>query len=327
MTRVFGWAADESGCAYFRLTLPLGELARRGHDTLVSTVMPDDWMSADVIIGQRVCQPGATERWQQLARQGRSAMVLEIDDDLMDVDPSNGPAWGFFGRPDIRANIIRNIEVADLVTVTTEHLAELIRHRNPNVTVLPNCIPASLLDAPRCPGPKGVTVGWSGGASHQLDLAEAHSAVRQFLRRYPDVGLHVMGAAGPDFHRGLPAERVRTTGWIESVPAFHVAVDFDIALAPLRPSRFNRSKSAIRCLEAAALGIPVVASDFGPYAEFVQHGETGFLVRQPHEWSRHLRTLVDPFTRREMGANAQKLAAEHTIESNIHLWETALCAP
>lgn len=324
MTRIFFWAADSGGCAYYRCSLPAGALASLGYDTLVSTVMPNEWMTADVIVGQRVCQPGPTSRWQQLARDGRSALVYEVDDDLLDVDPSNGPAWDFFGRPEIRANVIRNIEVADLVTVTTEPLAELIRHRNPNVAVLPNCIPASLLDAPHCAGPKGVTIGWSGGVSHQLDLAEAHPAVRQFLRRYPDVGLHVMGAAGPDFHRGLPAERVRTTGWIESVTAFHQAVDFDIALAPLRPSPFNRSKSAIRCLEAAALGIPVIASDFGPYAEFVEHGDTGLLVRQPHEWGRHLRALLDPWVRREMGAKARTLAARHTIEGNVELWEKAL---
>jgi hypothetical protein len=74
-------------------------------------------------LGQRVCQPGATIRWQQLVREGRCALVYEVDDDLLDVDPSNGPAWKVFGAPEIRANVIRNIEVAYLVTVSTEPLA------------------------------------------------------------------------------------------------------------------------------------------------------------------------------------------------------------
>jgi len=89
------------------------------------------------------------------------------------VDPSNGPAWKFFGVPEIRANVIRNIEVADLVTVSTEPLADVISRWNRNVAVLPNCVPASLLDAPHAEGPKGLTLGWSGGMSHKLDLAEA----------------------------------------------------------------------------------------------------------------------------------------------------------
>jgi glycosyltransferase involved in cell wall biosynthesis len=288
--------------------------------------MPDEWLhTADVIVGQRVCQPGATVRWQQMAREGRCALVYEVDDDLLDVEPTNGPAWSFFSRPEIRANVIRNIEVADLVTVSTERLAEVMSKRNRNVMVLPNCVPQSLLDAPHTAGPKGLTLGWSGGQSHKLDLAEAKAEVARFLKRNTDVGLHIIGDAEQDFCRAMPHDRLRLTRWIDSVPAFHAAIDFDIALAPLRPSPFNASKSPIRCLEAAALGIPVVASDVGPYAKFVQHEVTGLLVKRQYEWGRSLRTLAaDAAMRTELGAKAHALAAEWTIEANGELWEKAL---
>lgn len=326
MTRIFFWSADSSGCCYYRCQLPAGQLAERGHETLVSTVMPADWgRTSEVIVGQRVSQPGATQGWQQLAAEGRAKLVYEIDDDLLDIDSSNTQAWAFFGRPEIRANIIRNIEVADLVTASTVPLAEVVSKYNSNVAVLPNCIPASLLDAPPAVGRKGVVLGWSGGASHTLDLAELGSSLTRFVRRYPDVSLHLMGdaQAAAQLTKGVK-DRTKFTPWVESVPGFHAAIDFDIALAPLRPSPFNRSKSHIRPLEAAALGIPVVASDFGPYADFVRHGEIGLLVSRPHEWSQHLRELLDPFVRREMGANARRLAAQHTIEGKIELWEKAL---
>lgn len=328
MTRIFFWSADSSGCAYYRCHLPADQLDERGHDTLVHNIMPAEWLrTADIIVGQRVCQPGVTVRWQQLAKEGRVKLVYEIDDDLLDIDPSNGPAWGFFGKPEIRANVTRNIEVADLVTVSTAPLAEVMSKINPNVVVLPNCIPASLLDAPPAEGRKGVVIGWSGGASHTLDIAELGREVSRFAQRRPDVSLHLMGdaLAAQQLTKSIK-DRTKFTPWIESVPEFHAAIDFDITLAPLRPSTFNRSKSAIRCLESAALGIPVVASDFGPYAEFVQDGVTGLLVNRPHMWGTHLRTLLDPWVRKEMGTNARKLAEQHTIEGNIELWEKALCA-
>lgn len=104
----------------------------------------------------------------------------------------------------------------------------------------------------------------------------------RFLKRDTDAGLHVIDEADLDFCRAMPRERFRTTRWIESVPGFHAAIDFDVSLAPPRPSVFDYSKSAIRCLEAAELGIPVVASDYGPYARFVPNGETGLLVRRKH---------------------------------------------
>lgn len=326
MVRIFFWAADSSGCAYYRCELSAAQLAKRGHEVLVNTVMPPEWLnSADIIVGQRVCQPGVTARWQRLAKEGRVKLVYEIDDDLLDIDHWNGPAHSFFGQPEIRANVIRNIEAADLVTVSTAQLAEVVSEYNRNVAVLPNCIPEALLTTQR-PVAEQTTIGWSGGASHKLDLAELGSALTQFIRRYPEVGLHIIGdaKAASQLTKGIN-ERARFTPWVESVPDFHAVIDFDITLAPLRPSKFNRSKSHIRPLEAAALGIPVVASDFGPYAEFVRHGETGLLVKRPHEWSKYLRQLLDSSTRLEMGANARKLAQYHTIEHNIELWEKALC--
>lgn len=328
MARIFFWSADSSGCAYYRCVLPAGQLADRGYETMVSTIMPGEWYrTSNIIVGQRVCQPGATTRWQQLAKEGRVKLVYEIDDDLLNVDPSNTLAWDFFGRPEIQANVVRNIEAADLVTASTEHLAEVVSKLNANVAVLPNYIPAALLETPPAIGRKGVVIGWSGGASHRLDLAELGTNLTRFVRRYPDVSLHMMGdaQAAVIMSKGIK-DRTRFTPWVEDVPSFHAVIDFDIALAPLRASTFNMSKSAIRCLEAAALGIPVLASDFGPYADFVRHNETGLLVSKPHEWSQYLKQLLDPFVRREIGASAKKLAEQYTIEGNIELWEKALCA-
>jgi glycosyltransferase involved in cell wall biosynthesis len=326
MTRVFFWSAGEGGCLYYRCDLPATALRARGHDVWVSDLLTDAPKDVDTVVGQRVCLPGPTQSWQKLAATGQYRMVYEVDDNLLAVDPSNGPAWSFYSRPEIRANVIRNIEVADLVTVSTWALGEVVRKLNPNVAVLPNCIPASLLDAPKSVGRKGVVIGWSGGASHSLDLIELGDAPRRLLHRYPDVSLHTMGdAQAGAMMSKWNRDRVKWTPWIQTVPEFHETIDFDITLAPLRPSTFNQSKSPIRCLEAAALGIPVVASDFGPYADFVRDGETGFLASRPHQWTGYLTKLLDPFLRREMGAKARAVAAEHTIESNAHLWETALC--
>jgi glycosyltransferase involved in cell wall biosynthesis len=110
-----------------------------------------------------------------------------------------------------------------------------------------------------------------------------------------------------------------------SVPDYWRAIDYDIMIAPLRPHPFNRSKSNLRVLEAAILGIPVVASDYGPYAEFIDHGTTGLLARTDHDWGRHLRALVeDEAMRTEMGAAAKLKAAEWTIEGNASAWAKVL---
>jgi glycosyltransferase involved in cell wall biosynthesis len=287
-------------------------------------VMPDDWLDSDVIVGQRVSQPGPTARWQQLARESLCKLVYEIDDDLLDVDPSNGPAWHYYSQPEIRSNIKRNIQAADLVTVTNNALAERVAQLNPNVAVVPNSVPAWLLGLPAPPPGQRLILGWGGGASHQMDWAEAQSEVARFISRNINTEMHIVGWQPPELWRRLPADRRRLSQWMDSVPDLYHFIDFQIGLAPLRPHVFNQAKSYIKALEYAALGIPCIASDVGPYSGFVRHGETGFLARQPHEWSKYLRELLDPVLCEEMGAKARSLSAQYTIEANVHLWEDAL---
>jgi glycosyltransferase involved in cell wall biosynthesis len=197
---------------------------------------------------------------------------------------------------------------------------------NSNVKICPNRVPRWLLEHQR-PKREAVTIGWAGSASHAMDWDDAAPQVGRFLARNPHVQAHVIGKPYPSM-RIWPAKQLRNTGWLDSVDDYYRAIDLDIALAPLKPHVFNQAKSSVRCLEMAALGIPVVASAAGPYEAFVQHGVTGLLVRRDHEWGQHLRTLTsDEAMRAELGRNARQLAAEHTVEGNLGAWLDAWQVP
>lgn len=321
---VYGWLADRNGCGHIRIMTPLAALREHGLTTGWSERL-DTSRLPRTLIGQRVCLPGPSEMWQRLAaRSDRPRLVFEIDDDLWDIDSSNAKAHAFFNQPDVRKNLDQNIRVADAVTVTTERLADIVRPLNENVHVIPNYLPAWLLEHNRPRQEGQLTIGWGGSATHAMDFAELKGPLRQFLARNPGTEFHVIGADYATW-MGLPRDRCRITPWVESVPDFWRSIDFDVALAPLRPHPFNAAKSWIKAGEAAALGIPIIASDVGPYSDFVRHGETGYLVRRDHEWAKYLRLLVnDPAARAEMGAAARQQAAGHTIEGNIDAWKKAL---
>jgi glycosyltransferase involved in cell wall biosynthesis len=334
--KVFGWAADNSGCGWYRMRMPLGELARRGHDTLVDTQLTKDWLdTCDVLVGQRICKTGPTGIWQRIARHpGRPLLVFDLDDDLWNVDPSSVESHAWFARPDVQDRLDRNIQVADLVTVTTEALADRIRRLNDRVVVIPNFVPAAMLDLPPVDrgGDSRVVVGWTGSSTHAMDFADAGPQMARFLERNSAVKLHTIGSNKHAFEQLMKwARRVRddqwdVSPWFDDLWGYYRELgQFDVATAPLVRHVFNESKSWIKALESAARGLPIVASDVGPYRTFVRHGETGMLVRQPHEWARYLRDLVlDPGMRAEMGAMARQVAAQNTIEGNGHLWEQAL---
>jgi len=120
------------------------------------------------------------------------------------------------------------------------------------------------------------------------------------------------------------SREIRHTVWCTNTLDYYGLIDFDIGIAPLKPTVFAETKSHVKCLEYAALGIPVVATDIRPYREFIIDGVTGYLVRKDHEWAARLRELInDAAMRKEMGENARALASQWTIEKGYQLWEQA----
>lgn len=310
---------DKSGCGWYRVRLPFGELANRGHDvaTTSGTVSYADLAGWPLVIGQRMDKHDGLPVWRRL--RATSRLVFEIDDDVFTIDPTNTLAYTAYQRVDTRDAVQHAAEVADLVTVTVEPLAEVMRRYNPHVAVLPNCVPDELLTHER-PRRDRLVLGWAGGASHAMDLHEVARPVRRFLERNPHVELHLIGT---DYRPTLGCGG-RFTAWDADPWGYYRNIDFDIGIAPLVDTPFARSKSGIKALEYAALGIPVVASDIEPYRGVVLDGVTGYLVRQEHEWGKRLYELAnDADMRAEMGRAAREHAARWAISRRVHEWETA----
>lgn len=301
---------------HYRILTPLEQLAANGIRAATHCGWTDDARDYAVIVGQRISRYAALPIWRRLRANHR--LVYETDDDVWSIDPTN-----FAAKIAHTADVIdateQAIMAANLVTVSTEPLAEVLRRRHDNVVVLPNHISAGMLDIDR-PRRDRVTVGWAGGDSHLRDIGMVAPKLRRFFERNPAVDFHIIGT---DYREALNLPG-RHTGWFQDVWKYYRTIDFDIGLAPLVDSVFNVSKSPIKAMEYAALGIPVIASYSEPYREFVVDGETGYLVRDEHEWSKRLYELAhDAAMREEMGAKAKAHAARWTIEDGYSRWEAA----
>ena len=323
-----------SGCCWYRMKMPLDQLAAHGHDVTYLSVNDDDratitardLVGYDVIVGQRLNVHKGMEAWRR-ARGPFSRLVYDTDDDVFTVNPENWAAYHLYGQPEIQDAVTHMAQVSDLVTVTTEHLAGVMRDRTgaDNTTVLPNCIPAFILDLPRPDKPRPA-VGYQGGASHGADVGLVAGPVRRFLKRFPGWDLRLCGT---DYRPTFKAEgdRVKFSHWIpvyDDPPSYYASIDFDIGLAPLAGKTFDYSKSNIKVLEYAARGIPSIASDCPVYSSFIRHGENGFLVKEEHEWLKYLSLLAsDDDLRQRMGEAARADARNWTVEEHWTRWDKA----
>jgi len=344
--RIFAGHDGGSGCCWYRIELPLRQLEKHGHEVTFRSASDDkgnrtpvtlrDMQGFDIIIGQRFNTHRGLETWRR-ARTPQSRLVYETDDDVFSISPINFQAYSLYQRGDVQDAVTHMAEVSDLVTVTTDQLARVIHEHtgNENIAVLPNCIPAWLLDTVP---PSQVTgsaetprvrsrpsIGWQGGASHGIDVSLITSSVRRFLKRFSGWDFHLGGTDyRPTFKVG---NRAKFRPWVpvyEDPEGYYATLDFDINLAPLAVTEFDLSKSNIKVLEAAARGIPSIATDCPVYSGFIRHGENGFLVRYEHEWLKYLSILAsDENLRLKLGEAARDDARSWTIEKNWTRWRDA----
>jgi glycosyltransferase involved in cell wall biosynthesis len=313
--RVIGWLGDFYGCGHYRMYFPF---QLNGWDVTDRAITED----ADVIVAQRAIGTAASACFQQVAANPTKTAVLELDDDLLHIDPSN-PAHEYFSGPVQQRALRENLAAAQLVTVSTEPLAELYRPYTNRVVVLPNYIPRLLLHVER-PVNDRIVIGWAGSASHHRDFGELAKPLRRVLQRYAGrVEFHCIGT---DYTPRVRTHRSRTrfTGWTEDVWSYYDQIDFDIGLAPLFPSRFNESKSDLRLKELTALGVPTIASDVGPYATTMREGCPAVPASTHKDWEQALTDLIENAEQRlELSTRGRAWAEQHTVEAHAYRWRDA----
>jgi len=318
---IYGWAHHVGGVAHFRITEPLrafggvsdGIRVAHGLDLTHETL--DTY---DTILAHGVHDPERTHIWHELAAFGKHRLVLDVDDAVW--APDFAPMRDHYLSDGNLQRLYDNVTVAHVVTTPSPVIADHLSRWNRNVHVVPNTVPAWLLE--HTPPARDLpTVGFQGSDSHIGDWTSSQKRhLQRFLGEHPDWALHTYGG-----HRvESDSDRIRHTGWCPDVETYWRSVSMDVGIGPLRDSPFNRAKSDLRAREYAALGIVAVLPDLPLYRGTVDDGVTGRLIQSHQTLSGVLREVCkDVDALRHMQARARRHAQAFTTEANIERWVTA----
>ena len=322
-------------CAYIRLLLPLYHPAiGRDCDIMLADVEEAQRYRADIVAIQRYAVPNlaAADALTAHCRQTGATLLYDMDDDLLHVPASHADAAEL--RP--KAKLVqRLLRTADVVWVSTAALAARIASVRPDAHVVPNGLDERLW----CGGPAAsgiwhgpVRILCMGTATHDADFAIIEPALARLAAEFGNrVEITMLGVtARPDLPDwiGRPGMPVTASGsypgfvnWLTQQPRW------DIGLAPLADTAFNRCKSSIKALDYAALGAVVLASELDVYRGSVADGPGGMLLpNRADAWYAALsRLLRDRTLRRRMGQAAlDGFAATGTLVSQAAQRRAAL---
>jgi glycosyltransferase involved in cell wall biosynthesis len=323
-------APDSIGHVY-RVGHPVAALAAKGWQSswlpLDDDAVPGRLEDTELVVVFRARRNAAFDAVRDRCRSRGVPLVYDIDDLVFDPEMM---AAGLFAYLDdlpeadrqrwlVDAAAYRDaLAACDAAVLTSAPLAVAAGRHCARVAVLPNCLDSTLtaLADAACMAAKPsandhrTRFGFASGTpTHRRDFAVAAAALARLFDRRPEPLLVVVGAldltAYPELARHR--HRIETRPGVPLHALFGEVARFDVNLTPLElGNAFCEAKSAVRCLAAAAVGVPSVASPTVPLSDAIVPGSTGLLAADAGDWESALERLMDDdSSRTHMGVAAR----------------------
>ena len=341
---VFYIGNNIDGCYYVRCLQPLiyngwyGEKVSLRDKKKTTQEAVKMAMEADVVVFQRPDDDLRLVAAQKLKAMGKK-IVFENDDTYKNITDDATLLKYLKGMDE---SLDKFMEVADMVTTTTDYLADEYREINKNVYVLPNCVDPDDWEEPiRNEGVK-VRIGLVGSVANNNDFKKIVPLLDKLGER-DDIELVLFGLPPKDERTEDIVQNIfkeeykfwlgRNIEWQHTVPIADYfdtlnELRLDIMLIPRQDNYFNRCKSNVKFLEAAMCEIPVIAQGFpdklSPYDKDL-NGKNGIICLTEEDWVRETERLIqDTELRRKIGKEAKNYVLKHyCIQDKYKLWADA----
>jgi glycosyltransferase involved in cell wall biosynthesis len=318
-----GVICEGTANAHYRAAFPMRALKRRGHEIVWPNEQFDlpigTLATCDLVHCYR--RMDRLQDLRTLAQHG-VAISFDNDDNYAAAEMSNGGEGlaGLRFNRELARRTVAAAKVADLTITTCEPLADYYRAAGiANIAVIGNYLEPEAYGRPARVKHKGTVLGWVASREHSLDIERVPitPALRQLLDERQDVRLMSVGVRFP-----IRSERYEHIDYVPFPDLPKVMAAFDVGIAPLADTEFNRSRSDVKLKEYGAAGAAWLASPVGPYRKLGEP-QGGVLVAD-QEWATRLGELVENRRkRRRLAKQATRWSRGQTVDAHVDLWETA----
>ncbi len=350
--RVYYISSGNFGCYVVRCLLPLVANGWDGDHTSIEAwaKTPENKsqaaQDANIVVFHRPDDPKKLQLARLLKQQGKK-IVMDNDDTHNDM---GGIILNeFFNQKRVEKGLesIRHIldafaVEADLITCSTQTLADEFKKLNDNVVVLPNCVDPFYFDEPMRNEGEKIRIGITGSIGMSNDL----KALEPIFKHYEDdprVQLVFFSLpADPKKNPFIANAYSNEYQILDSMNVeWHATINMDkyydklnslkldIMVIPRTDNYFNRCKSNLKFLESSMFEIPCIAQGFedgqSPYQVNPEDAKYMKVVIKAEDWIPAIEELInDKEKRREMGRLAREyVIANYNIEDHAEKWEKA----
>lgn len=247
--------------SFYRGLGPLGELRRQRKDLSLCLTPEINWATLNLVDGVFLQRPFADSHRKiaEIVKNNKTPLWVDFDDDLFAV-PEWNPCYSIYNKDRVQKNIAEITAMADVVSVTTQELADKLAPLNKNIRIIPNALNLRLVGLPKPIEKKpGTLVFWRGSKTHRLDLNECAEACIHAAKRDPGLTFFFIGES-PWFADYMPDNQVICAEPVDPIEYHQLLAKLqpNLQIVPLYDCPFNRSKSNIAWIEGTWAGAAVV---------------------------------------------------------------------
>lgn len=312
----------QAGMAHVRMLQPLQAICRQPGVTARFSdqslqLLGDSDPSDRIFIWQRptLTFPDGANKLRTLIKSGY-VVIVDYDD-----DPD---FW-----PEIAAHQYLTFRGVHAVQVSTPALAEVVRRHNPEVAIFQNAIPELPEPVATEDAQTSALTLFFGALNRGSDWAPYLGALNQLLADCQG-SLRLDVVHDRALYDAIDTEYKAFAPTLPYVEYGQRMARADLVWMPLADTPFNRKKSDLKFLEAAARGLVSIANPT-IYGDVIQHQVTGILVDTPEQFYLEVKKLVDnPSLCRQIASAARSWVGQHRLQASQvearEAWYRDLCS-